>query len=247
MKSWVIRVLLFVLKSMTLGLLLVLTAVFMVLQFLISLVFRSRVFDEAFEAIKTGMTENQVELLFGAPGNACTPGDDHFGPPLSASGLTMDDLTRIQGRYWNGSQQTFVVRFLGGSVVDKGCLPGNPQLDAIVAWISRMLPLHRLFGPQSGSLIEDGDLLIKLYHDSHFTFRFADDRFIPRFHLDGVEPGRKVSVFQIDPVSGERLGLLAECAVGAEGWLYLPQPIIVRAGEAFIAVPQDAAYRDGAG
>ena len=78
-----------------------------------------------------------------------------------------------------------------------------------------------------------------LYHDPHFTFRFADDRIIPRFHLEGVEAGRHVSVFKIDPRSGERLGLLATANVGEAGWVDLPQPIIVRAGEAFIAVPDE--------
>ena len=38
-----------------------------------------------------------------------------------------------------------------------------------------------------------------MYEDPHFTFRFADDRIIPRFHLEGVETGRRVSVFKIDP------------------------------------------------
>ena len=35
--------------------------------------------------------------------------------------------------------------------------------------------------------------MIPLYEDRHFTFRFADDRRIPRFHLEGVEAGRLVS------------------------------------------------------
>ena len=48
-----------------------------------------------------------------------------------------------------------------------------------------------------------------LYEDPHFAFRFADDRSIPRFHLEGVEAGRQVSVFKIDAGTGERLGLLA--------------------------------------
>lgn len=75
-----------------------------------------------------------------------------------------------------------------------------------------------------------------LYEDPHFTFRFADDRIIPRFHLEGVEAGRQVSVFKIDPGSGERLGLLAAATVGADGWVDLAKPIIVKAGEAFVAV-----------
>ena len=77
-----------------------------------------------------------------------------------------------------------------------------------------------------------------LYEDPHFTFRFADDRIIPRFHLEGVEVGQQVSMFRIDPGTGERLGLLATASVGKDGWVYLPEPIIVRAGEAFVAVPE---------
>ena len=50
--------------------------------------------------------------------------------------------------------------------------------------------------------------MIPLYHDPHFTFRFEDDRLIPRFHLEGVGAGRRVNVYRIDPATGERLGLL---------------------------------------
>jgi hypothetical protein len=80
--------------------------------------------------------------------------------------------------------------------------------------------------------------MLPLYEDPHFTFRFADDRIIPRFHLEGVEAGRLVEVFKIDPATGERLGLLATAAVGEGGWVDLPEPIIVRAGEAFVVVPE---------
>ena len=73
-----------------------------------------------------------------------------------------------------------------------------------------------------------------LYHESHFTFRFADDRIIPRFHLEGVEPGRRVEVFRLDPASGERLELLREAEVGAGGWVDLAEPLTVRTGEGFI-------------
>ena len=79
--------------------------------------------------------------------------------------------------------------------------------------------------------------MLPLYKDPWFTFRFADDRIIPRFHLEGIEAGRRVSVFKIDPTTGERLGLLATANVGEGGWVDLQEPIIVRAREAFIAVP----------
>ena len=76
------------------------------------------------------------------------------------------------------------------------------------------------------------------YEDPCFTFRFAKARIIPRFHLEGVEAGRRVSVYKIDPGTGERLGLLATAAVSEGGWVDLPEPIMVRAGEGFIAVPK---------
>ncbi len=79
--------------------------------------------------------------------------------------------------------------------------------------------------------------MLPLYEDPCFTFRFAEARLIPRFHLEGVEAGRFVSVFKIDPDTGERLGLLATATVGEGGWVDLPGPIIMRAGEAFVAVP----------
>jgi hypothetical protein len=80
--------------------------------------------------------------------------------------------------------------------------------------------------------------MLPLYEDPHFTFRFADDRIIPRFHLEGVPTGRPVSVFRIDPGTGERLGLLATATAGEGGWVDLAEPVIVKAGEAFVAVPE---------
>ena len=80
--------------------------------------------------------------------------------------------------------------------------------------------------------------MIPLHHDPWFTFRFATNRIIPRFHLEGVEAGRRVEVFKIDASTGERLDLLATATVGDGGWVDLQEPIIVRAGEAFIAVPE---------
>ncbi len=81
--------------------------------------------------------------------------------------------------------------------------------------------------------------MIPLHRDPHFTFRFADDRIIPRFHLEGVETGRRFSVFKIDPATGERLGLIATASVGDGGWVDLPEPIIMRAGEGFVTVPEE--------
>src|SRR5215471_91553 len=56
-----------------------------------------------------------------------------------------------------------------------------------------------------GAGLED-EAMLPVYHDPHFTFRFADDRIIPRFHLEGVQAGRRVEVYKIDAGTGERLG-----------------------------------------
>ncbi len=77
-----------------------------------------------------------------------------------------------------------------------------------------------------------------LYEDPWFTFRFVDDRLIRRFHLEGIKAGRRVSVFKIEASTGERLVLLATATVGEGGWVDLAESIIVRAGDAFIAVPE---------
>ena len=74
---------------------------------------------------------------------------------------------------------------------------------------------------------------MRLYQDRSFTFRFAEDRIIPRFHLEGVLPGRSVTIFKVDSGTGERLEVLAMATVGDGGWVDLLEPIIVRAGEAF--------------
>jgi hypothetical protein len=79
--------------------------------------------------------------------------------------------------------------------------------------------------------------MLALYEDPGFKFRSADDRIIPRFHLEGVEAGRRVDVFKIEPGSGERLGFLVTATVGRSGCVDPLEPINVRAGEAFIADP----------
>jgi len=80
--------------------------------------------------------------------------------------------------------------------------------------------------------------MLPLYEDPHFTFRFGDDRSIPRFHLEGVPAGKHVSVFRIDSRTGDRLARIAAATSGENGWVDLAEPIIVKAGEAFVAVPE---------
>jgi hypothetical protein len=76
-----------------------------------------------------------------------------------------------------------------------------------------------------------------LHEDPHYTFRFADDRVIPRFHLNGVAAGTGVNVYRIDPASEARRELLTTASVGEGGWVDLAEPLQVRAGDAFVAIP----------
>lgn len=80
--------------------------------------------------------------------------------------------------------------------------------------------------------------MLPLYSDPAFTFHFADARLIPRFHLEGMPAGQAIRVYQIDPLTGQRLDLLATGLVGQGGWVDLAAPILVRAGDTFIAVPE---------
>jgi hypothetical protein len=81
--------------------------------------------------------------------------------------------------------------------------------------------------------------MVPLYREPQFTFRFAEDRIIPRFHLDSIAAGRRVSIFALGAGDSERRGLLATAVVGEAGWVDLREPIIVRAGEGFVAVVED--------
>src|SRR5690242_17264734 len=81
--------------------------------------------------------------------------------------------------------------------------------------------------------------MLPLHEDPHFTFRFDTDRLVGRFHLAGVAAGRRVSVYRVGP-DGTRVGLVAVAATGADGWVDLPEAIVVRAGEGFDAVPEPA-------
>lgn len=131
------------LLGMILGVLLPVCVIVVFLDWIISLVVRSRVVEDAFEKIEAGMTADEVEEIFGRPGMVCTYGDDEFGPPLI--GLEEAESARADGRYWRGVTLTAVVRFLDGRVFDRGCLPGNPALHAFIDRIRRFLQLWRIF------------------------------------------------------------------------------------------------------
>jgi hypothetical protein len=69
-----------------------------------------------------------------------------------------------------------------------------------------------------------------LHGDPHHTFRFADDRVIPRSHLEGVPASTPVAVYRIDPATEDRRELLVAAVVGDGGWVDLAEPLRVRAG-----------------
>jgi hypothetical protein len=82
-----------------------------------------------------------------------------------------------------------------------------------------------------------GAPVIPLYADPEFTFRFAEDRLVARFHLTGVEQGESVAVYRMDADTGDRLDHLTTGTAGEGGWVDLPEPIVMRAGQSFVAVP----------
>lgn len=84
--------------------------------------------------------------------------------------------------------------------------------------------------------------MLPLYQDEGYTFRFADDRVIPRFHLEGAPTGQRVTVFDLDPPSAtdNRRGVLAKATVGDGGWVDPAKPLLVRAGGGFVVVPTPA-------
>lgn len=80
--------------------------------------------------------------------------------------------------------------------------------------------------------------MVPLYQDACFTFRFNENRIIPRFHLEGVKSGQPVTVYSVNPESGQRIELIATAAVGEDGWVDLAEPIVVKAGEMFVVEPE---------
>lgn len=81
--------------------------------------------------------------------------------------------------------------------------------------------------------------MLPLYRDPYFTFHFGDDRIVPRFHLDGVAAGVRVSVYRLDATPETCSELLATATADEGGWVDLPEPLVVRAGEGFVAVPEE--------
>jgi hypothetical protein len=62
---------------------------------------------------------------------------------------------------------------------------------AFMEYTSSLADSQRLVA--HGTVFLEVIAMLPLYHESHFTFRFADERLIPRFHLEGVEAGKNAS------------------------------------------------------
>ena len=77
--------------------------------------------------------------------------------------------------------------------------------------------------------------MIPLHRDTIYTYRFADDRLIGRFHLADAPAGQRVVVYRLEGLSTIRGDRLLEARVGANGWVELTEPLIMRTGEGFIA------------
>jgi hypothetical protein len=76
--------------------------------------------------------------------------------------------------------------------------------------------------------------MIHLYRDPGFTFRFNEDRIIPRIHLEGAIAGTLVELISLSDASEK----IATAIVALDGWVELDPPLIVRAGTGFVAYPK---------
>jgi protein-tyrosine phosphatase len=112
-----------------------------------------------------------------------------------------------------------------------------PQIQAAVIDLVRRLRAAAT-GPRAVAPLA-------LYESPYFTFRFADSRRIPRFHLEGIAAGRKVRVYAADPDTLQPGRLLSTGIVGEGGWVDLPEAILVRAEEVFVVFPADDAETRG--
>lgn len=79
---------------------------------------------------------------------------------------------------------------------------------------------------------------LPLYYPRSFLFRFTEDRRVARFHLQDVRPGTRVSVFRLEADPQQWRELLTTAVAGAGGWVELPEPLIVRAEQGFVVVPE---------
>lgn len=78
--------------------------------------------------------------------------------------------------------------------------------------------------------------MLPLYRDPHYLFRFADSRIISRIHLEGANVGQRVKLVRVDASTLTQGDFITEATVGADGWVELAEPLVVHAGNAFVAV-----------
>jgi hypothetical protein len=68
------------------------------------------------------------------------------------------------------------------------------------------------------------DTNMKPAEESRLTFHSAADRILSRCQFKGIPAGPQVSVFQVDPTTGDRLNLVATAVVRHGGWVDLSEP-----------------------
>ncbi len=77
--------------------------------------------------------------------------------------------------------------------------------------------------------------MFPLYRDPWYTFRFAEARRIPAFHLEDAREGASVAVFRADSVTGLPGERLTDSVVGPGGWVHFAPELIVAAGDVLLA------------
>jgi hypothetical protein len=77
--------------------------------------------------------------------------------------------------------------------------------------------------------------MIPIFREPWYRFCFAENRLIPRFHLEGVPTGVRVRVYRL--VQEEPGPLLLEGIVGEAGWVECLPPLRMHSGEGFLVIP----------
>ncbi|VTR97972.1 hypothetical protein [Tuwongella immobilis] len=84
--------------------------------------------------------------------------------------------------------------------------------------------------------------MIPLFSELEFRFRFAEERIVPRFHLEGIAPGVRIAIFALtaSDAAGESRGdWLMDALVGDASWVTVEPPLRVGPGRGFVAVPRE--------
>lgn len=75
--------------------------------------------------------------------------------------------------------------------------------------------------------------MIPLHGEPWYRFRFAEPRWVMRFHLDGADRGQIAVIHHLEPDEQTPGKEFLRARVGPEGWVELTKPLLVQPGQGF--------------